>query len=49
MLNNIMNKKIAIIGNSKKFIKIFNAPHPESKLQIYSWRNIKNLNFKKTI
>ena len=42
-----MKKKIAIIGNSKKFIKILSTTYRGSKFKIYSWRNIKNLNFKK--
>ena len=42
-----MKKKIVVIGNSYKFIKIINSLYPKSNLKIYSWRNIINLDHKK--
>ena len=42
-----MKKKIVVIGNSYKFIKILNSIYPRSVIKVYSWRNISNLDLKK--
>lgn len=40
-------KKIILIGNSLKFKKIFKSIYKKKKLKIFSWRKLKNINYKK--
>ena len=40
-------KKIIIIGNSNKFIKILKEIYPNSEITIYHWRNNLNTHLQK--
>ena len=44
-----MKKKIIIIGNSPKFIKILKQLYPYSEIIIYHWRKILDIHLKKKI
>ena len=44
-----MKKKIIIIGNSLKFIKIIDKLYPYSDIVIYHWRKISDIHLKKKV